>query len=89
MNQCVGIFNGRPVFLEQPRPRMTVSAEFSRLQSPELVQKTNEWMREFFGFAESLLPDGQVIHDKLADRLVMNHRTYLQLKEAIAKRESQ
>jgi hypothetical protein len=28
---------------------MQVSAEFARLQSPELVAKTNAWMLEFFG----------------------------------------
>jgi hypothetical protein len=30
-------------------PRMQVSAEFARIQSPELVAKTNSWMRDFFG----------------------------------------
>lgn len=32
-----------------PVPNMQVSAEFERLQSPELVAETNAWMREFFG----------------------------------------
>lgn len=32
-----------------PVPRMQVSAEFERLQSPELVAETNKWMHEFFG----------------------------------------
>jgi hypothetical protein len=32
-----------------PVPRMQVSADFARLQSPELVASTNAWMREFFG----------------------------------------
>lgn len=30
-------------------PRMQVSAEFARVQSPELVASTNAWMLEFFG----------------------------------------
>lgn len=29
--------------------RVTVSAEFARIQSPELVADTNAWMLEFFG----------------------------------------
>jgi hypothetical protein len=33
----------------QPVPRMQVSPEFARIQSPELVASTNAWMREFFG----------------------------------------
>lgn len=32
-----------------PVPKMQVSKEFERLQSPELVAETNAWMREFFG----------------------------------------
>ncbi len=31
-------------------PRMTVSPEFARLQSPELVAATNIWMEKFFGW---------------------------------------
>lgn len=33
----------------EPVPRMRVSPEFARLQSPQLVVETNLWMREFFG----------------------------------------
>ena len=33
----------------KPVPRMQVSSEFERLQSPELVAETNAWMRKFFG----------------------------------------
>lgn len=29
--------------------RITVSAEFARIQSPELVASTNAWMMQFFG----------------------------------------
>jgi hypothetical protein len=32
-----------------PLPRMQVSPEFARIQSPELVASTNAWMLEFFG----------------------------------------
>lgn len=32
-----------------PIARVTVSPEFRRIQSPELVASTNVWMKEFFG----------------------------------------
>lgn len=35
-----------------PQPAMQVSEDFRRLQSPELVESTNAWMRDFFGLKE-------------------------------------
>lgn len=32
-----------------PVPRVRVSPEFARIQSPDLVNKTNAWMAKFFG----------------------------------------
>ncbi len=32
-----------------PVPRMQVSPEFARIQSPDLVAKTNAWMEQRFG----------------------------------------
>lgn len=37
------------------RPKMQVSAEFRRLQSPELVAETDAWLLEFFGAEEHVL----------------------------------
>jgi hypothetical protein len=46
-------FNGVPVFINDAvcagQSRMQPSAEFVRLQSPELVETTREWMLNFFG----------------------------------------
>lgn len=48
----VGRLSGYDVVLEDACrvPRMRVSAEFARIQHPDLVKKTQDWMTEFFGY---------------------------------------
>lgn len=57
--------------------RITVSAEFARLQSPELVASTNAWMLEFFGVHDVVYAfTEQATNRKL---IVMGPRSYSQL----------
>lgn len=49
MNSLFGIKVIESPYLDLEMPRMQVSPEFARIQSPELVAETNRWMREFFG----------------------------------------
>ncbi len=70
--------NGHRVFIRDVVPRMQVSAEFARLQSPKLVEETNAWMASFFGYTKGI-PDGEVRQDKRGEYF-MNSRTYDQYK---------
>lgn len=71
---------GRKVQICASYPRVQVSPDFQRIQSPELVAETNAWMRSFFGVTP-LVPDGQV-YDLNQDTLVMSEATYRQLRLA-------
>lgn len=50
-------FYGLPVVINDlcDISRMQVGADFERLQSPELVKETNDWMRDFFGIERRVL----------------------------------
>jgi hypothetical protein len=61
----------------QDVPRMQVSAEFTRLQHPDLVAKTNAWLKEFFGVHDVVY---KFDHPVLGQCLVMGPRTLAQLK---------
>lgn len=77
----VAMLNGRAIQISKAYPRMQCSPEFERLQSPELVRSTNEWMSAFFGYTE-MLPDG-VVYELNRNTLVMNQATYIKLQAAI------
>lgn len=66
-------------------PLMTPSPEFRRIQSPELVRKTAEWMESFFGRRKTI-PDGQIISSPVLSTMVMNSVTMAQVKQALAER---
>lgn len=66
---------GMRVFINKGFPKVQCSSEFVRLQSPELVEKTNAWMASFFGY-ENLIPDGQVYQCKITNTLIMNQKTF-------------
>lgn len=72
--------NGIPVMISNGYPRVQCSAEFVRLQSPELVAKTNQWMAEFFGYRGYIL-DNQVL--ECNGTLVMNQKTYNKIKNSV------
>lgn len=57
--------------------RVTVSAEFARLQSPELVASTNAWMREFFGVHDVVYMVTD--HQRSRKLILMGPRAYAQL----------
>lgn len=42
----------------------------------------NEWAAGFFNRKPSPIPDDQVIHDKLNNKMHMNERTFEQLRKA-------
>ncbi len=56
------------------KPRMQVSDEFRRLQSPELVEATNQWMLSFFGV--------NYVAYKAGDVLVVHSNTLAEMKRA-------
>ncbi len=73
---------GRKVQISQPQPRMRVSSEFARLQSPELVSETNAWMASFFGYKNDI-PEGTIYEFGALDgMLLMNQATYDKLEAA-------
>lgn len=77
------VIYGKAVVINDVRTtRMQVSPAFAKIQHPDLVAKTNAWMAERFGY-DYMVPDGQV--RCAADRLVMNSRTFEQLKIAVNK----
>jgi len=53
------------------RQRMNPSKDFKRLQHPELVEKTNQWMREFFGLEYPIyhVNGSLVMHSKMVREL--------------------
>ena len=71
--------HGLDVIIAKSLPLMQCSHEFSRLQHPDLVKKTNEWMASFFGYNE-LLPGGEVIHLVEQKVLMMNEKTLAQAR---------
>lgn len=77
---------GRRVQISGRSPRVQVSPEFVRVQTPELVASTNAWMAQFFGYSE-LLPDG-VVYELNRDTLVMNQATYEQVRAATKNRST-
>jgi hypothetical protein len=74
---------GMPVQISARVPRIQCSAEFVRIQTPELVARTNKWMEEFFGYTE-LVPDGR-IYKLPGDILAMNEATWNKVRKAFAK----
>lgn len=74
--------NGMPVIIHYGAPVMQVSPEFERIQHPDLVRKTNEWLLARFGRRPSYLVDDQVlcVHDR---ELHMNEVTWLKLQQAL------
>ena len=73
---------GMNVIITGRSPKMRVSAEFARIQDPDLVARTNAWMAEFFGYVE-LLPDGQMIYSQLDGSILMNATTYGQVMKTL------
>ena len=62
------------------RQKMVPSEAFKRIQSPELVESTNQWMREFFGVEYQILRMGNV--------LVMHSKALEKLREVIGGRSA-
>jgi hypothetical protein len=75
------MINGRSVQISARVPRMQCSKEFARIQSPELVRATNDWMADFFDYDE-LIPDG-FAYELDKNTLVMNQSTWDKLKCAL------
>lgn len=79
---------GRPVYILPDIPKVQVSAEFARIQDPDLVARTNAWMREFFG-TMCIAKDGEVMSMDVptfggSPALLMNERTYQRIVAAMA-----
>lgn len=69
-----------------PVPKFQVSAEFERLQSPELVASTNAWAREFFGVEHRafLIADTMLVNPNIGGEL---RAALVRIKEATDRAE--
>jgi hypothetical protein len=77
---------GYRIQVKEPKPRMTLSTKV--IVSAEFRESMNRWMLEFFGYQESLVPEGQVIIDKINNVMYMSAATLEDLKSALPKQES-
>lgn len=76
----VATLNGLDIFIDDELriPRMIVSLAFRRIQTQELVEKTQFWMTEFFGLEEYPVM-------RIGNRLVMPMRTLEKLRTELEK----
>ncbi len=64
---------GNRIIIAPYTPRVKCSAEFVRLQSPELVERTNEWMAAFFGY-HCMVKEQEVL--SFEGSLIMTQKTF-------------
>jgi hypothetical protein len=70
-------FNGYGVSVSPDVPKMQLSLDVPLTNA--FREEINQWMIEFFG-VKNYVPDGEVFLDDFNKRMIMNPRTFEQLK---------
>lgn len=77
----MSIFHGYRIVVTPDRPKMQLSARVCEVLTPAQIEDHNAWMLRFFGVT-NMLSDGASMVIDMTRNVLMNPRTYEQLRKA-------